>query len=470
MDDADHRSGGGWRDIAAALWSGYPDGAESALLDPTDSFPAGALLGRFRLDPLDPTRTGGGPVDVLAVDAGDEYTQIRCQLLDRALHAAVLSDGMVDELLDSIDKMWFGPWDDPWQLIGLVPAGEAAGWPIPPYDGADAGAGAHLEVCLLQQLVPVGLGHPGEVLYGLIAPPPVFGLVLVNEGYERDDAGRRIGEIRMFILALADGRWGFRCVRRDDSPYSPSADSTVGGTPVGESEHKRDESTRTIRWGYEALAGTLPETLARVLQVSVDTDVDPYETVLRILASSAANLAEAGWGVADVARLDPAAVACFGIQLLEHVERGGDEAAAIATVASFTELLGERAAGGDGDWLDDAMLAKVQPHHALQTAAGAYRALEHIGDTEAAWLGPELMAGRAAELAGAVSASLATVARHDPTLAERLARVVEHRRARWDVSSDDDVGAAVRMAVARGRGRNDRCPCGSGRKVKRCCM
>lgn len=474
------------RQLADILWDPYPGKGETALLNPTDTFPEGSLLGPYRLDPLDPNRRDGPPVDLLGHDPADgdspdvdRYEPIRRQLAERALQAAVLSDRLLNQLLERIEVRWCHGWDQPWQVIGLAAtralAGLAAGHDLDELDRAYA-AGTPFETVTAVPLVPAGEGHPGDALHGLIAPPVVFGLILVNEGYEKDDDGRRIGEIRMQLVVLADGRWGLRHTRRNDSPWQPQRDSTLVGTPVTAADLAARDKGGFTTDSFDALAGVLPETLARVLQVAVEPDIDPHETLLRLLAAAAVNVLPRRSPSGDLARIDPATVAYTGTAVIDLLERqtattgSPDQASAVRAMRAIVEGLHRKARDNDGDWLDDDQLRRITRDHALHAAAGAYRAVEHVDDTTAAWLGSQLMAARAGELAGPVTASLATIGRNNPATAQRLARIVEHRRNIWQVTSDDALTLGVTMAFGDAVGRNAPCPCRSGRKYKHCCL
>jgi hypothetical protein len=437
-------------ELAAALWSTYPLGADEALRAPSEHFPDGALLGRFRLDPLDPQRVDGEAVDVLA-GAGPGYDPIHQALLERAGRSLLVTDAELDELFTLIETHWCGPWDAPWQLIGLLPptSGEAPDVMAPTFQAV--------------QLVTVGSGHPGTGLQGLIAPPPVFGLWLVFEGFDRDDDGNRIGEHRMHLVVLADGRWGIRKVRRVDSPYHPRPDSTLGGERVDERVRAgRDDAPFTTS-STDAIGGTVPETLARVLQVSLEPAIEPHEGLLRLLARISVDTARQG--VTSIAGVDPTTLAA----VMASAHAAGDDALTVDQLDVLVDEIASRAAQ-DGDWLDDALLLRVERSDALHTAAGVYRALARIDDTTAGWLGSALLAARAAEEAGPVAESLRRLARREPALAERLLRVIDHRRDVWNIRANDDAAIAVRMTLAGAVGRNEPCPCGSGRKAKHCCL
>jgi hypothetical protein len=292
----------------------------------------------------------------------------------------------------------------------------------------------------------------------------VFGLWLVFEGYDRDDEGNRIGEHRMHLVVLADGRWGIRKVRRPDSRYRPRPGSTLGGEPVDEQVRAERDAMSFATSGADSIGGVVPETLARVLQVSVEPTIDPYEGLLRLLARI--STAGSANDVASVAGVDPVTLAAV---MASAQAASPEEELTVDDLDAHVGEIVKRVAEGDDDWLDDEMLLRVERADALHTAAGAYRALADIDDTSAGWLGSALLAARAAEEAGAVTASLGELARREPALAERLVRVIEHRRAVWGIRANDDAAFAVRMTLAGAVGRNEACPCGSGRKSKHCC-
>ena len=92
----------------------------------------------------------------------------------------------------------------------------------------------------------------------------------------------------------------------------------------------------------------------------------------------------------------------------------------------------------------------------------------------------------AAEVRRAVGGEIAVIVDPTPEIYDCLEWVIEGSLEKYDVDHDSPLGAALRAFVGDGRaeeplgvereapprsvGRNDPCPCGSGRKYKKCCL
>lgn len=450
------------RDLAAVLWQVYPEGAQTALLEPSETFPYGTLLGPFRLDPFDLHRTSGESIDVLAGEGDGRYDPLRAALLERAHRAALLPTEVLDRMFEVIEADWCGPWDSPWQLLGLV------GTDLPGFGSPDPSGLSSVGIIPLTEC---GLGHTGNSLTGLIAPPPVFGLWLVDEGFERDDAGRRIGESRLHIVVLADGRRWLRRAHRKDSPYQPFPDSTIGGIPFDPEMHVR---TTTGVVAFEFVSGLVPEAVARVLQVAAVPETDPYEGLLRLTVSIASAVANAGGDITDIARVDPVVLAHIGSVVTsprDSTGKFGDLGidAMAAYIDRFLTDVDTLVHNGDGDWLAVEHLSGIDHSSARSAAAGFQRASSRLDDTTAAWFGTELLAERAAWESGSMADALTALRNCNTAQAARLARVISNRAAVWGVELDNATASAIAQALAVPVGRNNPCPCGSGRKAKHCC-
>jgi hypothetical protein len=467
---------GGGRDaelgrLAEVLWAPLPSTFDTDLRRPCETFPGGTLLGRFRLDPLDPSVTSGVPVDVLDECVDDRYLALRDVITQRALRAAMFPEEAFGPLVARLNSFHEGSWDGPWQLYGLVGSdvvlADVRLDQVVPDVMAEQVGGSFGVVPLVGQ----GWGHPADGLEGLIAPPSVFGLVLGNEGYMKDDAQNRVGELRMFVVVLADGRWWTQSFIRHDSPFKPLRSSTLGGLPfppIDGDGHETSESGRS-------LSGRVPETLGRVLQVAFEPAVDPRETLLRWMAYVTARQAEEGGDICEVARMDPAVVglvtatAMFADDFCSFDEV--DTPRLGAAMSEAVDQMMEAARDGDGDWLDRQLVDAVSVSMAVHVCAAVYRAQHGLSDAAAAWFGSELLAGRLAWDIGPVRQSLEHAARYDTALAARVGAVIDWRREVWGVEEavEDRVTVSVPSASAPSVRRNGPCPCQSGRKHKHCC-